>query len=61
MEEPDQFLALAVHVADDVVSAHVTSVSPGRDADSRARWFSSSSSSSSSSWFPSVNRGDLRH
>ena len=37
MEESDQFLALAVHIADDVVSAHDTSVSPGRDADSRAR------------------------
>ena len=34
MEESDQFLALAVHIADDVVATHVTSVSLGRDADS---------------------------
>jgi hypothetical protein len=47
-----------VHVADDVVATHATSVSPGRDADLLARHFSLNSSRS---WFPRVNRGDLRH
>ena len=50
--------ARLAHQADHVVLAHVTSVSPGRDVDSRALCFRSSSLRR---WFASVDRGDLRH